>query len=155
MEKKSAGILAYRRHKDITEVFLVHQGGPFWKNKDEGAWSIPKGEFTGEEEPLAAAKREFLEETGYLISGEFISLAPVKQKSGKIIYAFAVKNDFETNNMTSNTFELEWPPKSGKKAEFPEADKFEWFALPLAKKKVSEGQAAIINELEAMLFKSY
>lgn len=153
IKKKSAGILAYRYTKNVIEVFLVHPGGPFWKNKDAGAWSIPKGEFTDEEEPLAAAKREFLEETGYPVSGNFISLTPAKQKNGKIIYAFAIKTDFETNNMRSNTFEMEWPPKSGRKTEFPEVDKFEWFTLPVAKEKISEGQLPIIHEVAQMLLK--
>lgn len=147
MGKKSAGILVYRNKKDITEFFLVHPGGPFWKNKDEGAWSIPKGEFADDEDPLNAAKREFKEETGQAIDGAFISLTPVKQKSGKIIYAWAVEADIDPAAIKSNLFEMEWPPKSGKKQEFPEVDRAEWFTTEQAKEKINTSQAALIEEL--------
>ena len=148
MAKQSAGILLYRIKSNDLEVFLVHPGGPFWAKKDEGAWSIPKGEFEDEEDPLAAAKREFEEETGLKISGEFIQLDPVKQKSGKMVYAWAVEGDLDPLKIKSNEFEIEWPPKSGKMKSFPEIDKAAWFNLTEAKKKIITGQTGLIKELE-------
>ncbi len=133
--KKSAGILLYRVKNGIPEVMLVHPGGPFWKNKDAGAWSIPKGEFSAEEDPLEAALRELQEETGIPVKGECIPLTPVKQKSGKLVLAWAMKGDLDVTMINSNTFELEWPPKSGKKQMVPEVDKAEWFTLPEARKR--------------------
>lgn len=127
MLKKSAGILLYRINSSKLEVLLVHPGGPYWAKKDAGVWSVPKGEFEEVEDPLEAAKREMKEETGIKIKGNFIELTPVKLKSGKMIYAWAVCGDCEAENITSNTFELEWPPKSGKREIFPEVDKAEWF----------------------------
>ncbi|MCW3091979.1 MAG: hypothetical protein JWP81_3048 [Ferruginibacter sp.] len=147
MQKQSAGILLYRFRKNIAEVFLVHPGGPFWAKKDLGAWSIPKGEFTGGEEPLVAAIREFEEETGLKITGQFIELTPVKQKAGKLILAWALKADIDTSECKSNTFEMEWPPKSGKKKEFPEVDKVAWFGIEEAKTKLLEGQLPLLTEL--------
>ena len=152
-QKKSAGILAYRTVKKTMEFFLVHPGGPFWKNKDAGAWSIPKGEFEEDEDPLTAAKREFKEETGQVISGNFIPLSPVKQKSGKIIQAWAVEADIDAENIKSNLFEMEWPPRSGKKQEFPEVDRAEWFTADTAKEKINPAQAALIDELLILLKK--
>ena len=148
MAKQSAGILLYRIKSNDLEVFLVHPGGPFWAKKDEGAWSIPKGEFEDEEDPLAAAKREFEEETGLKISGEFIELHPVKQKSGKMVYAWAVEGDVDPLKIKSNEFEIEWPPKSGKMKSFPEIDKAAWFNLTEAKKKIIAAQTGLIKELE-------
>ena len=148
MAKQSAGILLYRIKSNDLEVFLVHPGGPFWAKKDEGAWSIPKGEFEDEEDPLAAAKREFEEETGLKISGEFIELHPVKQKSGKMVYAWAVEGDVDPLKIKSNEFEIEWPPKSGKMKSFPEIDKAAWFNLTEAKKKIITAQTGLIKELE-------
>ena len=148
MAKQSAGILLYRIKSNDLEVFLVHPGGPFWAKKDEGAWSIPKGEFEDEEDPLAAAKREFEEETGLKISGEFIELHPVKQKSGKMVYAWAVEGDVDPLKIKSNEFEIEWPPKSGKMKSFPEIDKAAWFDLTEAKKKIIAAQTGLIKELE-------
>ena len=151
MAKKSAGILLYRIQNKNPEVFLVHPGGPFWIKKDEGAWSIPKGEFEDDEEPLAAAIREFEEETGIKISGEFIELSPIKQKSGKAVYAWAVEGNIDPSKIKSNEFEIEWPPKSGKMRSFPEIDKAAWFKLTEAKKKILEAQSTLIRELETKL----
>ena len=151
MAKKSAGILLYRFQNKNLEVFLVHPGGPFWAKKDDGAWSIPKGEFEDDEEPLTAAKREFEEETGLKISGGFIELNPVKQKSGKMVYAWAVEGNMDPAKIKSNTFEIEWPPKSGKMKAFPEIDKAEWFNMNNAKKKIIEAQSSLIEDLENKL----
>ncbi|HEV7621099.1 MAG TPA: NUDIX domain-containing protein [Flavisolibacter sp.] len=149
--KKSAGILVYRSSNNITEVFLVHPGGPFWKGKDIGAWSIPKGEFDEGEVPLDAAKREFKEETGVLIDGKFIALAPIKQKGGKIVFAWMVESDLNISNIVSNTFEIEWPYKSGIKKSFPEIDKAAWFTIPEAMIKINNAQVALIEELKEKL----
>ncbi len=146
MGKKSAGILMYRFNKKQIEFLLVHPGGPFWEKKDLGAWSIPKGEFDSED-ALAVAKREFFEETGALIEGAMTPLTPQKQKSGKIVYAWAVEGDLDATNIKSNEFEIEWPPKSGRKQLFPEVDKAEWFYFPMAIQKINQGQVAFINEL--------
>jgi len=146
MAKQSAGILLYRRKQDRLEVLLVHPGGPFWAKKDLGAWSIPKGEFENED-ALSAAKREFAEETGTPMVGEPLPLTQQKQKGGKIIYAWAVEGDLNPKEIRSNTFEMEWPPKSGKKGRFPEIDKAEWFPTKVALKKINQGQAAFIHEL--------
>jgi predicted NUDIX family NTP pyrophosphohydrolase len=151
MSKKSAGILLYRFHNNLPEVLLVHPGGPFWVKKDLGAWSIPKGEFEADENPLDAAKREVEEETGIKVQGDFMELTPVKQKSGKVIYAWALQGNFNTAEIKSNTFEIEWPPKSGKKKAFPEIDKAVWFTMYEAKKKIIEGQVLLIKELEIKL----
>ena len=154
MVKKSAGILLFRKSDKTLEVFLVHPGGPFWIKKDEGAWSIPKGEFDDNESPLDAAKREFEEETGIKISGDFIELKPVKQKSGKIVYAWAVEGNIDPAKIKSNEFEIEWPPKSGKMKTFPEIDKAAWFDLNEAKKKIIEAQSPLIDELKNMPLKA-
>ena len=151
MAKKSAGLLIYHFRKDLLEVFLVHPGGPFWKNKDSGAWSIPKGEFTEEEDPLSAALREVKEETGLIAKGNFIELKPVKQKSGKTVYAWAYESDFDPQQLISNTFEMEWPPRSGKKIEIPEVDRGAWFSLEEAKTKINQGQVPILQEFESKL----
>src|SRR5688572_21616975 len=129
MASKSAGILAYRIKGGSPEFFLGHPGGPFYKKKDKEVWSIPKGEFKDDEDPLEAAKREFEEETGQKISGKFIELNPVKYKSGKIVYAWGVEFDFSEKNIHSNNFSIEWPPNSGKQIEFPEIDKGGWFTM--------------------------
>lgn len=147
MNKKSAGILLYRLKNDLPEVLLAHPGGPFWTNKVGAVWTIPKGEFT-DEDPLEAAKREFKEETGMDVSAEFIPLTPLKQKSGKIIYAWMAQGDLDPTLIKSNTFELEWPPKSGIKKQFPEIDKAEWFSIKEAKEKIIPGQLGFIEELE-------
>ena len=147
MSQQSAGILLYRLNQASIEVLLVHPGGPFWIKKDSGAWSIPKGEFSTTEDPLTAAKREFEEETGSPISGEFIQLHPIRQKSGKIIQAWAIEGNIDAEHITSNTFELEWPPKSGKKQQFPEVDKASWFTVPVAKQKIIQSQVLLIDQL--------
>jgi predicted NUDIX family NTP pyrophosphohydrolase len=146
MGKKSAGILMYRFNNQQIEFLLVHPGGPFWAKKDLGAWSIPKGEFE-DEEAVTVAKREFFEETGVLIEAELIPLTAQKQKGGKIIYAWAVEGNLDASNIKSNLFELEWPPKSGKKQLFPEVDKAGWFSPQMATQKVNPGQVAFIDEL--------
>ncbi len=147
MSKQSAGILAYRYISNELQVFLVHPGGPFWAKKDGGAWSIPKGEYPDDEEPLTAAKREFHEETGQSIDGNFIRLNPVKLKSGKIIHCWAVEGDVDADNIASNIFTIEWPYKSGKFIEIPEVDKAAWFDVETAKEKINIAQAAFVEEL--------
>ncbi len=151
MSKKSAGLLMYRRRHGDLEVFLVHPGGPFWKKKDVGSWSIPKGEYTTEEDALEAAKREFREETGIEASGEFIPLSSRKQPSGKIITVWAFEGDCDASTIKSNTFSLEWPPRSGKREEFPEVDRAGWFSVPDAKVKIIEGQSGFVDELVRIL----
>jgi len=151
MPKRSAGLLMYRRRHGMTEVFLVHPGGPFWQKKDAGAWSIPKGEYSAEEDPLQVAKREFKEETSFIASGQFIPLSPRKQPSGKIISAWAFEGDCDPSGVKSNTFQMEWPPRSGKKQEFPEIDRAGWFTLPEAKEKLVKGQIGFLEELEEIL----
>lgn len=147
MAKTSAGLLMYRfRHKTL-EVFLVHPGGPLWKNKNEGAWSIPKGEYTANEDPFAVAKREFKEETGYEADGDFIPLEPVKQPGGKRVTAWAFEGDCDAGRIKSNTFSIEWPPGSGMHTEFPEVDKAGWFSINKAKVKLLEGQLGLVEQL--------
>jgi len=144
MPKQSAGLLLYRIKRGFLEVFLVHPGGPFWKNKDLGAWSIPKGEFSGEP-PLEAAKRELKEETGFSVRGPFIELTPIKQKGGKWVYAWAVEADVDADKIISNTFTLTFA--SGSSREFPEVDRASWFSAGEAKKKIVESQAILITRL--------
>ncbi len=147
MPKQSAGILLYRIRDGKTEVMLVHPGGPFWAKKDKGVWSIPKGEFENGESVQDAALREFKEETGAGIEGIFVELTPVKLKSGKLIHAFALEHDFDVSTLKSNTFPMEWPPKSGKTQEFPEVDKGAWFDVDTAREKLNPAQVAFIDEL--------
>jgi predicted NUDIX family NTP pyrophosphohydrolase len=151
MVKQSAGILLYRKKNNQLQVFLVHPGGPFFKNKDMGTWSIPKGEFLSDEDPLAAAKREFMEETGQPVKGEFIPLEPVYLKSGKKVYAWAVEGDIDHEVIVSNLFEMEWPPRSGKMQSFPEIDRAAWFTVDEAKEKINAGQAGLIEGLVSKL----
>lgn len=151
MPKKSAGLLMYRRRSGMLEVFLVHPGGPFWSKKDAGAWSIPKGEYTAGEDPLEAAKREFQEETGFQASGEFVPLTPRKQPSGKIITAWAFEGDSDASAVKSNTFLMEWPPRSGRQQEFPEVDRADWFTIPVAREKIIKGQSGFLEELTQIL----
>ncbi|MEO8854774.1 MAG: NUDIX domain-containing protein [Ginsengibacter sp.] len=149
MAKKSAGLILYRIKDDVIEILLVHPGGPFWQKKDLGSWSIPKGEVEDGEEMLKAAFRETEEETGFNFEENHpLALNPVKQKSGKIIYAFALKADVNVGNIKSNLFEMEWPPRSGKKQSFPEVDRAEWFPIEEAKKKIVPGQIPILEQLE-------
>jgi predicted NUDIX family NTP pyrophosphohydrolase len=129
----SAGILMYRRKREGVEVFLVHPGGPYWAKKDLGAWSIPKGAYCDDEEPLVAARREFLEETGFVLEGEFIALGDVRQAGGKRVAAWAVEGDCDPAQLVSNTFSLEWPPRSGRFLHVPEVDRGEWFSISAAR----------------------
>jgi predicted NUDIX family NTP pyrophosphohydrolase len=145
--KQSAGLLLYRIVKKQLQLFLIHPGGPFWKNKDAGAWSIPKGEFDDTEDPLEAAKRELKEETGLIIDGDFIELKPVKQRSGKTVYAWGIKGDVDAEKIKSNDFEMEWPPRSGKKQKFPEVDRAGWFSIEEAKEKINPAQFGLIEDL--------
>jgi predicted NUDIX family NTP pyrophosphohydrolase len=151
MPKQSAGILLYRKVNAQLQVFLVHPGGPFFKNEDAGAWSIPKGEFNDDENALLAAKREFLEETGKAVEGVFIKLSPIKLKSGKTVYAWAVEGDIDHDTIVSNVFEIEWPPRSGKKVSFPEVDRAGWFGVDEACVKVNVAQVGLIEELNGLL----
>lgn len=149
--KKSAGILLFKRYRGELFYFLVHPGGPFWKNKDLGSWSIPKGEIMDDEDALQRAKIEFQEETGQSVEGEFIPLSTIQQKGGKIVYAWALEGDINTNSLTSNTFDLEWPPKSGKIIQIPEVDQWEWFSLDEAKSKINSAQISFLLEVERLL----
>jgi predicted NUDIX family NTP pyrophosphohydrolase len=150
MPKISAGLLMFRRQPEGLQVLLVHPGGPYFRNKDHGAWTIPKGEPADNEELLAAACREFTEETGITPSGPFTPLASVKQKGGKVVHCWAVAGDCDPAALVSNTFQLEWPPKSGRLQDFPEIDRAAWFDLPTARQKINAGQARLIDELESL-----
>jgi predicted NUDIX family NTP pyrophosphohydrolase len=147
MPKQSAGLLMYRRRAGGLEVFLVHPGGPFWARKDQGAWSIPKGEHPPDEDPLVAARREFAEETGIVPEGEFIALTPLRQSGGKIVRAFAFEGDCDPQAIRSNSFIIEWPPRSGQRREFPEIDRAGWFSLEAAKQKLLSAQVVLLEEL--------
>ena len=144
---EGAGLLLYRRTGPDPEVLLAHPGGPYWAKKDEGAWSIPKGLFEEGESPLAAAKREFKEETGFLPHGTFLKLGSFKQPSSKVIFAWALEGDFDPRKLKCNTFSMEWPPKSGRMQEFPELDRAAWFKAGAAARKITKGQLPIIQEL--------
>jgi Predicted NTP pyrophosphohydrolase len=150
-KKLSAGILLYRLRGGGIEVFLVHPGGPFWAKRDEGVWSIPKGEYEPGADSLTAAKREFHEETGFDVDGTFHPLTALKQPSGKVISAWAVEGDVDAATMRSNTFALEWPPKSGRTQEFPEVDRGAWFDLPTAQLKLHPGQRDFLDQLRQLL----
>ena len=147
MAKQSAGILLYRRKNRKLQVFLCHPGGPFYKNKDTASWTIPKGEFDKSEEPLTAAMREFREETGQEVKGEFKPLKPVKYKNGKVVYAWAVEGDIDADSIQSNVFPLEWPPKSGKYIDIPEVDRGEWFSLEIATEKILPALSPLLDDL--------
>jgi predicted NUDIX family NTP pyrophosphohydrolase len=149
---RSAGILLYRHADAGPEVLLVHPGGPFWARRDEGAWSIPKGEHGEGEEPIDAARREFAEETGApLAAGELIPLGEVRQRSGKQVAAWAAEGDLDPASVRSNTFELEWPPRSGRIQAFPEVDRAEWFALDEARRRLLPAQVAFVDRLHEQL----
>ncbi|WP_407160391.1 NUDIX domain-containing protein [Bradyrhizobium sp. STM 3557] len=150
MPSKSAGILAFRRTAKQLEVLLVHPGGPFWRNKDLGAWSIPKGEYEADEDPEAVARREFREELGVDMTATLRPLGDIKQKGGKIVTAFAGEIDIETTNIQSNTFEIEWPPRSGRKQTFAEVDRAEWFDLRAAGAKINAAQRSFLDRLAAL-----
>jgi predicted NUDIX family NTP pyrophosphohydrolase len=147
----SAGVLVYRRRHGVLEVFLVHPGGPFWTKRDAGAWGIPKGLFEPAESPLDAARREFEEETGAPIAGDFRALTPRRLKSGKVLHPFAVEGDVDEASVRSNLFSLEWPPNSGRHQSFPEVDRGAWFGLDEARRRISEGQRPMLAELESLL----
>jgi predicted NUDIX family NTP pyrophosphohydrolase len=152
MAKHSAGILLYRRTKETYEVLLVHPGGPFWVKRDLGAWSIPKGEYEMGEESLVAAKREFGEEVGSMApEGDYLSLGEFEQPSGKIVHVFALESDFDLDKFHSNMFQMEWPPKSGQRQDFPENDKASWLSLATARGKLVKGQVVIVEELAKRL----
>jgi predicted NUDIX family NTP pyrophosphohydrolase len=142
----SSGLLLYRKRHQRIEVFLIHPGGPFWERKDMGSWSIPKGLVERDEDLLDAAKREFHEETGFRASGPFEPLSPVKLKNGKTVYAWAAEGDFDPGSMKSNTFTMEWPPRSGKQQTFPEADRGAWYTLDDAARKIAAGQTDLLEE---------
>jgi len=153
MPKHSAGILLYRKTSLAVEFFLVHPGGPFFKNKDDGAWSIPKGEFDADEDPLTAARREFEEEISIKLTGNFIPLTSITQKGGKVVQAWAVEGDIDAKSIQSNTFTIEWPPRSGKMATFPEVDRAGWFSYDEAVKKINAAQVAFLDEMRDILNK--
>jgi predicted NUDIX family NTP pyrophosphohydrolase len=146
----SAGLLAFRRESGL-EVLLAHPGGPFWSQKDNGAWTIPKGLAMLGEDLLAAAQREFTEETNFSAGGSFFALTPAKQKGGKLVHAWAVEADFDLARFTSNTFDIEWPPKSGRRQSFPEIDRVAYFTLPIAETKILSYQLPLLRELEQHL----
>ncbi len=153
MAKRSAGVLLYRQTHQRVEVLLGHIGGPFWRNKDAGAWSIPKGLIEAEESAAAAARREFREETGLELDEPLEPLTPVRQKSGKEVVAFAVARDVDPEQLISNTYRMEWPPRSGRQADFPEIDRFAWWSIEQALEKVVKGQQPILKELRQRLLK--
>jgi predicted NUDIX family NTP pyrophosphohydrolase len=154
MPRQSAGLLVYRERVGELQFFLVHPGGPLWQNKDAGFWSIPKGEFSADEEPLEAAKREFWEETGMTVEGEFLPLGSVKQRGGKIVHGWAVGGDFDAAQVRSNTFDLEWPPRSGRFIAFPEVDRGAWFSMNEAKEKIKEAQITFLDEVARLVGRS-
>ncbi len=147
MPRRSAGLLMYRRSAGTLEVLLVHPGGPFWMKKDAGAWSIPKGEYEAGEEALAAAAREFQEETGLVAQGPYTPLTPIRQQGGKVVEAWAFEGDCDAESLKSTTFSLEWPRGSGRRQEFPEVDRAGWFGLDEARRKILPAQAALLDEL--------
>lgn len=152
--KASAGVLMYRRRANGLEVFLVHPGGPFWARKDVGAWSIPKGEIEPGESPMDAARREFAEETGSVVAGAFASLGWVRMRSGKIVHAWAVEGEIDADTIRSNVFTLEWPPRSGRQRQYPEADRAAWFPLDEARRRILAAQSPLIDSLEGLLSSS-
>ena len=147
MAKLSAGLLVFRRVEQQVEVFLVHPGGPFWAKKDDGAWSLPKGEYSEGEDAFEAAKREFAEETGIEMAGDFVPLGEARQPGGKSVTAWAVEGDLDAGSIKSNMFTMEWPPRSGKMREFPEVDRGEWFSLSVAGTKILKGQKVFLDRL--------
>lgn len=147
MAKRSAGLLLFRLKSGQPEVLLVHPGGPYWAKKDDGAWTIPKGEYTEDEEPLAAARREFEEETGTRLEGDVIPLGSVRQPSGKLVTAFAMEGDLDATAIRSITFSMEWPPRSGRMQDFPEVDRAGWFRKEEAERKILRGQLPILEAL--------
>lgn len=151
MARQSAGLLVYRQRHGVLQVFLVHPGGPFWARKDLGAWSIPKGEFDAGEDGLAAARREFAEEVGTMIDGQFLALTPRLQPSRKTIHAWAIEGDVDETRLKSNEFETEWPPRSGKRQRFAEVDRGAWFNTEEAERRINRGQIPFLDELRKLL----
>jgi predicted NUDIX family NTP pyrophosphohydrolase len=151
MPKRSAGLLMYRRSRGTLEVLLVHPGGPLWEKKDLGSWSIPKGEYEAAEEALAAAAREFQEETGLVAGGPYTELTPIRQQGGKLVQAWAFEGDCDAESLKSTTFSLEWPPHSGRRREFPEVDRAGWFSIGKARPKILPAQADLLDELAAKM----
>jgi predicted NUDIX family NTP pyrophosphohydrolase len=147
MPLRSAGILMYRIRGGAIEVLLAHPGGPFWRRRDDRAWTIPKGEIDSDETPEAAARREFREEIGIEAVGELRPLGTIRQRAGKYVEAFALEGDFDVALLSSNAFEIEWPPRSGRLATFPEVDRVAWFALPVAREKILEAQRPLLDRL--------
>jgi predicted NUDIX family NTP pyrophosphohydrolase len=150
MAKRSAGVILYRLRTGV-EVFLVHPGGPFWVKKDEGAWSIPKGEHQDGEESIDVARREFFEETGFEVSGDFVEIGSVKQTGGKVVTAWAVEGDCDPDLLRSNLFEMEWPPRSGRIQSFPEVDRGGWFSLGEAKRRILKSQEPLLDMFSTVL----
>jgi predicted NUDIX family NTP pyrophosphohydrolase len=148
--KRSAGIALYRRNPGGIEIFLVHFGGPFWAKKDDAAWSFPKGEYDDGEDPLAAARREFREETGLDVDGEFVPLQPIKMKGGKTVTLWAVEGDLPADEIRSNTIWIEWPPRSGRRQEVPEVDRAAWFSPADARRKLVAGQTGFVDQIELL-----
>jgi predicted NUDIX family NTP pyrophosphohydrolase len=151
MPKCSAGLMMYRVRESWLEVFLVHPGGPFWANKDKGAWSIPKGEYAGEEEAFEVAKREFHEETGFVAEGSFVELGSIKQSGGKIVKAWAFEGDCDAERLESNRTHIEWPPRSGHQLEVPEVDRGGWFSIAAAREHLLKSQEPLLDKLCATL----
>ena len=151
VSRKSAGLLLFREVHGVVEVLLVHPGGPYWARKDEGAWSIPKGEFRDDEDPLHAAVREVAEELGEPVTGELLALEPCRQAGGKMVHAWAVRADFDPARLRSNTFSMEWPQRSGRQQLFPEVDRAAWIALDVARTRIVKGQIGFLDELERRL----
>ncbi len=150
MPKVSAGLLMYRLREGELEFLLAHPGGPFWKDRDAGAWTIPKGEIQAGEEPLTAAQREFGEEIGLKPQGKFIELTPITQKGGKVVHAWAVEGDFDTSRINSNSFQMEWPPHSGRYETCPEVDRAGFFRMSEAKRKINSAQVAFLEQLQEL-----
>ena len=153
MPSRSAGILAFRSNNGTIEVLLVHPGGPFWRNKDLGAWSLPKGEYEPGEDPEQVARREFREELGVELTQALMPLGEIRQRGGKTVTAFASEADIDVTRITSNTFEIEWPPRSGRKREFPEIDRAAWFDLVSARASINQAQRTLLDRLEALIEK--
>ena len=151
MGKQAAGILLYRHGPRGLEVLLAHPGGPLWARKDLGAWTLPKGQFNGDEQPIAAARREFEEEMGSPPAGEFVEIGSIKQPSGKVIHAFVAESDFDVSTVRSNLFLLEWPPRSGQRVQFPEVDRAAWFSIEEARKRILKGQEPFLDRLLTLL----
>jgi predicted NUDIX family NTP pyrophosphohydrolase len=154
MPARSAGVLAFRRTRGDIEVLLVHPGGPYFRNKDLGAWSIPKGEFTPDEPAEQAARREFAEELGITLTVPLVALGTIKQRAGKIVEAFAAETDLDATGITSNTFDIEWPPRSGRIASFPEVDRAAWFDLAEARERINAAQAELLDRLTQLCRKT-